>query len=451
MTTVVIGGGENSIAQDKHITDMYVMSTCAITIKTGALIDLQSVLQEILIYEDMFSPSITGSIRIQDMAGGHEKFILTGGEKITLRISRADGKEVIITRNDLVVYEISKMKVDNQNSVSYELRFTTEAAIKSHKKRIFKSFGTERNLTNIIKKIYADISNVDRLFINAPTSFGAVTQNAFVCPGYNPIEAIQFLAKRACVNGQYYVFFERVNTSVVVGQLYNHYFLNVKDLKAYFNNLSIPKLKVKPTTSYITGVSEADLQIKSYQIQQNFNHMTAMTQGYYNSNIKTIDLLTRAVNNKKVNYTKRGVEQLDDLYKNRYMDSFNTFNQYDATQQPGERLIVAPKGDIISNKAEWILQDLYGAITNSAIRLIIEIAGGNNKIGVGNVVDVDIPSIANKVVSQTSSQIVSDAVYSGKYMVTAVKHIITRTSYIKRLEVSRGTFKFDIDQLIALS
>ena len=54
MTTVVIGGGENSIAQDIHITDMYVMSTCAITIKTGALIDLQSVLQELLIYEDIF-------------------------------------------------------------------------------------------------------------------------------------------------------------------------------------------------------------------------------------------------------------------------------------------------------------------------------------------------------------------------------------------------------------
>ena len=133
------------------------------------------------------------------------------------------------------------------------------------------------------------------------------------------------------------------------------------------------------------------------------------------------------------------------------MDAFNTFNQYDTTQQPGERLIVAPKSDIISNKAEWILQDLYGAITNSAIRLIIEIAGGNNKIGVGNVVDVEIPSIANKVVNQNSSEIASDAVYSGKYMVTAVKHIITKTSYIKRLEVSRGTFKFDIDQLIALS
>ena len=133
------------------------------------------------------------------------------------------------------------------------------------------------------------------------------------------------------------------------------------------------------------------------------------------------------------------------------MDAYNTFNQYDVGDYPGERLITSPNSDIIRDKAEWISQDLYGAITNSAIRLIIEISGGNNKIGVGNVVDVDIPSIANKLVNQGSSLVATDSVYSGRYMVTATKHIITRTSYMKRLEVSRGTFKFDIDQIIALS
>ena len=113
-------------------------------------------------------------------------------------------------------------------------------------------------------------------------------------------------------------------------------------------------------------------------------------------------------------------------------------------------MIVAPQSDIISNKSEWIKQDVYGAITNSAIRLIIEIPGGNNKIGVGDVVEVNIPSIANKLVNQQNSLVPNDAVYSGNYMVTAVKHMITKTAYVKRLEVSRGTFRFDIDKIIAL-
>jgi len=448
MSTPVLGGGDAILSQQDHITDSFQLTEFLITIKNGQQIDLQGVMQELIRYEDMFSPNITGSVLIQDMAGGQEKFILTGVEKISLRVRRAYGVETIVARNDLVVYEISKMRVDNQNSITYELRFTTEAAIKSHKKRVFKSFGTERKISNIIKKLYKDINTESRLYI---PDFSTATEKPFICPGYNPIEAIQFLAKRACIDGNYYVFFERVNTSVISGSFYNHYFANVKYIKDYFSNLPVPKLTVQPILEYVTNSATQELQIKSYQIQQNFNHMTAMTQGYYNSKVTTVDLLSQKYGEKIINYKSRGPNQLGDVYRNAYLDAYNTFNQYDVGDYPGERLITSPNSDIIRDKAEWISQDLYGAITNSAIRLIIEISGGNNKIGVGNVVDVDIPSIANKLVNQGSSLVATDSVYSGRYMVTATKHIITRTSYMKRLEVSRGTFKFDIDQIIALS
>lgn len=447
--TVVLGGAGASIETSQHITDSYILAECFLIIKSGRFVDLQAVIQEIVFYEDLFSPNITGSILIQDMAGGHEKFILTGGEKLSIKVMRADRGETVISRSDLVVYEISKMKVDNQNSLSYDIRFTTETAIKSQKKRIFKSFGTERKLSNIVKKIFKDISSESKLYL---PDFGTAAEKPFVCPGYSPIEAIQFIAKRACIDGNYYVFFERVNTSIITGNNWTHYFLNVKFMKDFFLSQPIPKLTVQPAIQYTTNARQQEIQIRSYQIQQNFNHLTAMTQGYYNSKVTSIDLLTKKYSEKIINYKQRGPNQLGDVYRNSYLDAYNTFNQYDNgyPEQPGERLIVSPNADIISNKANWIEQDLYGAITNSAIRLIIEIPGGNNKIGVGNIVDVNIPSIANKLVNQDSTLIPNDSVYSGNYMVTAVKHIMTKTSYIKRLEVSRGTFKFDIDQIIAL-
>ena len=115
-----LAGGLGPASTETYITDSFVLSECTMTIKSGRVIDLQAVIQEIVFFEDMFSPNITGSILIQDMAGGHEKFILTGGEKLTIRVMRGDRSETIITRADLVVYEISKMKVDNQNSLTYE-------------------------------------------------------------------------------------------------------------------------------------------------------------------------------------------------------------------------------------------------------------------------------------------------------------------------------------------
>ena len=439
-------GAAGPASTETYITDSFVLSECTITIKSGRVIDLQAVIQEIVFFEDMFSPNITGSILIQDMAGGHEKFILTGGEKITIRVMRGDRGETIIARADLVVYEISKMKVDNQNSLTYDLRFTTETAIKSHKKRVFKSFGSDRKISSIVKKLYKEINDEFKIFIQ---DFDTAAERPFICPGYNPIEAIQFLAKRACIDGNYYVFFERVNTNIITGNNFSHYFANVKYLKAFIT-LGVPKLTVQPAIKYTTKPGQTEIQIRSYQIQQNFNHMTAMTQGYYNSNVKSLNLLSKSVNNSTINYKQRNANQLGDVYRNSYLDAYNVFNVYDQGDVPGERLIIAPQSDIISNKSEWIKQDLYGAITNSAIRLIVEIPGGNNKIGVGDIVDINIPSIANKLVNQQNSLVPNDAVYSGNYMVTAVKHMITKTVYVKRLEVSRGTFRFDIDQIIAL-
>lgn len=442
-------GTQGPTSTEAYITDSFVLSECTMTIKNGRQVDLQAVIQELVFYEDIFSPNITGSILIQDMAGGHEKFILTGGEKLTIRIMRSDRSETIVSRADLVVYEISKMKVDNQNSLTYDLRFTTEAAIKSHKKRVFKSFGTDRKISSIVKKLYKEINSESRIFVQ---DFSTAAERPFICPGYNPIKAIQFLAKRACSDGNYYVFFERINTNIITGNNFSHYFANVKFIKDYFTNSDtvIPKLTVQPAIQYTTNPGQIEIQIRSYQIHQNFNHMTAMTQGYYNSKVTSIDLLTQNYSEKIINYKKRSPNQLGDFYRNAYLDTYNVFNQYDTGDAPGERLIVAPQSDIIYDKAEWIKQDVYGAITNSAIRLIIEIPGGNNKIGVGDVVDVNIPSIANKLVNQNNSLIPNDAVYSGNYMVTAVKHMITKTAYVKRLEVSRGTFRFDIDQIIAL-
>ena len=107
-----------------------------------------------------------------------------------------------------------------------------------------------------------------------------------------------------------------------------------------------------------------------------------------------------------------------------------------------------PTNDTISNKNEWLKFDTYGSVLNSGIRVVVQVSGATNKIGVGNIVELSIPSSASKTVRFESPLPHEDQVYSGNYMVTATRHFLTPKTYNKTLELSRGSLRFDIDTLV---
>jgi hypothetical protein len=111
-------------------------------------------------------------------------------------------------------------------------------------------------------------------------------------------------------------------------------------------------------------------------------------------------------------------------------------------------LIAKPRHDSIPNKNQWLKYDTYGSVLNSGIRVVVQVSGATNKIGAGNLIELSIPSQASKTLRYESPVPHEDQVYSGKYMVTAVRHFITPKTYNKTLELSRGSLRFDIDTLV---
>ena len=102
---------ESESTTPNHIKDTYVLSALFIKIKNGKTISLGNSFNRLEIYEDIFSPSITGKISVYDYVGGIEKFMFTGGETISLRVTKpGDSNETLISRDDLIVYEIGKIQ-----------------------------------------------------------------------------------------------------------------------------------------------------------------------------------------------------------------------------------------------------------------------------------------------------------------------------------------------------
>jgi hypothetical protein len=442
-TSAVVGATEE--ATPRHFVDSYTLHELTIVIKNGTRVSLTDVFVVMEVYEDIFSPSISGFIRIRDYVGGLEKFIFTGGEVITIRALKPNTSEIIVSRDDLVVYEISKVAVEDQNTMTYDLRFTSKSAIESQKKRLYKSFGGNRSITDIVKKLYSSMEI--NPYLNIP-NIGTGLQNTFVSPGYNPIEAITHLAKRASVDGDYYVFFERFNTNKSTD--YRHLFMGLSEIKKWWttSGANIPKILYVPGVVYVTEEgAETNVVATAFQIQENYKHLDYMNGGFYNSRVREINLATRKYGDIKISYKDRALNS--DFYQNKFIESGNIFFSYDDVSQiQGERLVVSPTNDSIVNKKQWVANDTYGAILNSSIRILVDIPGGSNKIRSGYAVELDIPSLVAKSLALENSEVQNDRMHSGKYLVTACRHIIDKQRYRKKIELSRGSLQNDIDKLL---
>jgi hypothetical protein len=450
MATTFDGGADTILTTQ---TESFLLQIANIKIKGDSIIDLVNVLVEIEVFEDIFKSSLTGSITINDFVGGFEKFVLTGGERITLKIAMpGTGNLVTINRDDLIVHEFSKIKASTTSNLQYKLYFASEASLNSHKKRIFRSFGTERNLENIIGQLYETVGNRSKIKIDAPQTY---MSSQFLSPGYTPIDAINSIAKRAATNGVYHVFYERLSNNMQ-GESYHHYFTSINGIFLAANtNLydrEIPQILYSPVgATFTTTYPEFNIRAKTVEFQNNYNHLSSMIGGFYNSRVRSLDILSRRYTNTKISYNELNqLGQLDYAYSNKFLDEKNFFSTYDSNDFPGERLIVSPINDAFKQKSTWIKNETLGGFLNSSIRVNVDIAGGTNRLGVGDVIDLKLPSRANHAVNLENPIVPNDIVYSGKYIITACRHTITRLGYTKKLELSRGNMRFNLDQLIAI-
>ena len=59
-----------------------------------------------------------------------------------------------------------------------------------------------------------------------------------------------------------------------------------------------------------------------------------------------------------------------------------------------------------------------------------------------------MPSRVAKAQSLEQTIMTEDEFYSGKYLVTAVRHPFTKETYTKKIELSRGSLKINLDNRI---
>ena len=418
----------------------------SLLLNSGLKIDLRGYVEAVIVNESMFNMKINGSVIVNDMVGALEKFQITGGEQLNLKIYKPKSENLLIWREDLIINKIQKHEVDPMNGYAkYQMIFTSNSFVRSIKKRIFKSY-KNIPLINAIKNIYSEMSSNDLMYEDPQITL----TEPYICTGNNPHDAIDFLAQRASSPQKYFVFYERfvpVTGQYIDGNSFagSHYFGSVENLINSTSETGIETLVFGPKTN-ANSESGNTIRVSKFIKDTNFNQLESVYLGLNKTEFTYLDLQNRTNTTKKISYSDADFfsNTSEDFYNNSFMTESNRFRV--ETQEPGMKKISTTKRFGNKNKSDWLPYNIFGMLTKNYFKIGAIIQGGTNNISVGSIVQFNVISYFEKIANASSGTPPLDEMYSGKYYVTGVTHVITQDKYQKTLELSRGSSRIALNE-----
>lgn len=414
---------------------------------TGDL-DLLPYLLELNYFEDIFNNTISGSIVVNDSVGLLNFASISGTEYINIRFRKSDSLPVTIDRN-FRIFGISDRRFDlSNNNEVYKIEFCSEEFILSEQYRISKSY-KGKSISDIVGDIcgrYLKIGTDTKsksLFIDD-------TQGVydFVLPNKKPLETINWLCNYAIPskypNGADILFFENR-----IGYFFTslqHLFQSNPVLGFVYN----PKNITSDVYSNMTNVL-------SFEVINYVNNLDSMNKGKFANRLITVDPFKRTKTVTDFNYN-------DYVKKSASLNGSPVTNNYQ--NKHGKMLFESPSKDMeagvlrmmVSNAGHQMTMPFVKDNNPSAVTRDYQIertipyrvaqlelsrhttlkitVPGNSGLFAGMCVNFTTPSSS---ILNTKGDRPMDPYLSGKYLVTAVRHIITPASYICVAEICKDS------------
>jgi len=149
---------------------------------------------EIIIYEDLESAWLTGSVIITDDTGIFSKISFKGTEYLTLRISGAEENSESIIDKTFLLYALTKTVKVNDTSSTYNFEMIEPHAYVSALKPFSRAYtgSLERTITQILNSELN--KTVDLSYLT--NSISAQGERKYIVPYLTPLEACEVLVDR---------------------------------------------------------------------------------------------------------------------------------------------------------------------------------------------------------------------------------------------------------------
>ena len=408
----------------------YILKEASLVTSSGVTIDLAGTIIGMDIYENIFSTSLSGSFVMIDENNIVTNGPIVGQEYLYLKISTPSLEEFDIdfTNVPFTTYKINVREDANKNSQLVKVSFTSPEIIRNNRVRVSKSY------TETIDKIVESVLK-DEKYINTPKELNIEPTSGIrkvISPNLHPYNFITNLATEAVSasdNNPFFMLYE--NTKGI----------NFKSLESMFAEEVIGDYALgdfgrnegkRPDIKKELG------RIMSFEIAANSDMLTNIVSGMLGSSIIEYNIYNKSYNKSTYNYIEdfdkfgrinKGELASFPIYSESPIDNEN--NTVGSFTDARIHLHSVSSGDSFDtqhtdaessykytpNKIKDSLLHRQARFTelNDGINVKMVINGTTN-ISVGQTINVNIP-VTGKVHDKEF-----DKYYTGKYLITKLKH-----------------------------
>lgn len=391
---------------------------------SGETVELKKLVIELSYFEDIYSFVVSGHVILVDALGLLEALQITGNEFIEISFGKTKNGPTNITKV-FRVYKVGNRKPSqNMNSEAFTLHFCSEELLISEQIKISRSYAGKK-IDGIITDILQDKLKVKNSKINDIESTSGVYD--FTVPRLKPFEAISWLSLYARpvstgALGADMLFFENREgfnfnsiQSLMARDVYDTYTYQPKNLR-----------------KKLTDIEEKISTVLEYEFIKTHDILNEISSGTFANRLISIDPLTRSYNVTDFNYDiyksqineKTGVlskssnrlnKTQNENYEGNLKVVFGNSNQANAPYIK-ERIGSVAKDIFIENYVPYRTAQL--SLANYIVaKLIIP---GDSGISAGRTIEFNLPRMG----VEENGQKELDSYYSGKYLVTAVRHVL---------------------------
>ena len=403
-------------------------------------VDVRMLMMNMTIFEDLFSPFISGNIVLNESLDLINQLPLIGEEYLEMHVYTPgfEGSPEKEFKGRYYVYKLSERMSANDRSVAYTLHFISTEAIKDVNLRLRSA--QSGYCHDIIKRILVEdpIGLTSIKSVNIEDTANGIK---FVANDWSPVECIQYTCAQSVSkrNIGSFLFFENRDgfNFLSLNTLYRQSTMQSFIQDNYRRDIdSQGKGSRNPNEDY--------KRVTNMLIPEGFNFIERINMGMYRSNLTSYDFVTKR-------------------FKTFKYDGYTNFNAYPHLNNfplmSGNALATAEAAHF-NNFTHYGLHNGYGDTSNTpfylqrrsllaqaeAFRVEITVPGRTDYT-VGKV--VDLTTYRAQPVSNRPGENAEDVdpTISGKYMVGTVTHRINAKEHTCVMQLIKDSYVTDVENL----
>jgi len=408
---------------------------CVITTSGGVSQDIAAQVIAISIYEDLFSPFMTGSLVVKESFDLVNIFPFVGEEMVEIEISTPTLEKGNI-KGKYYIYKLSDRQLVGDKNVVYMLHFMSMEGIIDLNKKISKVY--TGSPADIVKTLMTD--NINGLQTKKEVFTESTARDIkFISNFWSPVKCINYVTnfavnKSHCPN---YVFFEN---------RFGFYFISLDSL--YSNGVYQQFTYDKFTRESLPGggdaknVQEDYRRINEINIPTGFDYMDRLRNGMFSSKLTSYDINKKLYNVKNYDVTKN-YTKYNHLNPNPILSNASIFRSNALLiNYPRDNNAFSGFGDATNFK---YLQERISLMKMAEANKIEITVPGRCDYTVGQKVSVTLNKI-EPTSEKDNDEDTIDKMFSGFYIISAINHYVTRERHECNIELIKDSLQLDINR-----